>query len=286
MDLPTHAAFGLAIGLVFFGHPEAAVLVMIGAILPDLDRDWLGKKYAIGEEQRHRAILHNVFIVAISFLVSPFLALGAFLHMLQDSLTTANDKGCEWFYPLSRLVKLGKYNADKEQMTLDPKERIYFLQEDPEDADTGPAIPWRRVYGPAQNSMILDRIFLIGSLIAVGVWFGFNANSDWSGLTNRLAMTGTHWILFAGFAVLLLSGALLRDRTSNVLTTSLRVITAALGIAIILLWGFYASAEIAANVEAVASNWLSITIGAVLIALGSWAVVEWHARKYKPAAVV
>lgn len=39
MDLPTHASFGLAIGLLFFGHPEAATLVLIGAILPDLDRD-------------------------------------------------------------------------------------------------------------------------------------------------------------------------------------------------------------------------------------------------------
>jgi hypothetical protein len=26
MDLPTHAIFGFAIGLVFFGHPEIALL--------------------------------------------------------------------------------------------------------------------------------------------------------------------------------------------------------------------------------------------------------------------
>jgi membrane-bound metal-dependent hydrolase YbcI (DUF457 family) len=113
MDLPTHAAFGLAIGLVFFGRPEVAVLVMIGAILPDIDRDWLAKANAIGEEQRHRAILHNVFIVSIAFLVRPFLAVGVFIHMLQDSFTTDDDKGCEWFYPLSRWVKRGKFDAKK-----------------------------------------------------------------------------------------------------------------------------------------------------------------------------
>ena len=38
MDLHTHIAFGVAVGLVFFGHPEPALLVGLGAMLPDLDR--------------------------------------------------------------------------------------------------------------------------------------------------------------------------------------------------------------------------------------------------------
>ncbi|MCL5067339.1 MAG: metal-dependent hydrolase, partial [Thaumarchaeota archaeon] len=102
MDLPTHFAFGLAMGLVFFGHqPELALLIALGALLPDLDREyWFipAKQYA--EEQRHRALLHNVVVIALTYVVSPFLSLGVFLHILQDSFTTVKDRGVEWFYPL------------------------------------------------------------------------------------------------------------------------------------------------------------------------------------------
>ena len=286
MDLPTHAAFGLAIGLIFFGHSEAAVLVMIGAILPDLDRDWLVRADAVGEQQRHRAILHNVFIVAISFIVSPFLATGVFLHMLQDSFTTANDKGCEWFYPLSRLVRRGKFNAKKKEMVLDPKEQIYFLQEDPQDAKTGPAIPWRRVYGPAQNSMILDRMFLLGSLVVAFVWLGFEAYANWSGFVGDWTMTAPHWILFFALTVLLISGGLLRDKPATALTSAAKVASGIFGIALMVLWGFYADSEIIANIGAVVSNLLPIVVGGVPIALLSVAIIMRYARKYKPAAVV
>lgn len=286
MDLPTHAAFGLTVGLVFFGHPEAAVLVLIGAIMPDLDRDWLAKAGAIGEEQRHRAILHNVFIVGIAFLASPFLALGAFLHMLQDSFTTANDKGCEWFYPISRWVKRGKFNAERKPMPLDPKERVYFLQEDPENATDGPAIPWRRVYGPAQNSQILDRMFIAGSLIVAGVWFLFKAKTDWSFLVGDIIKTGPHWVLFLALAVFLITGALLRGKSRNSVTIIARGGMGVFGTALAMLWIFYARAEIIANIEILSSNWLPITLSGVFIVLASWAIAEWHARKYKPAAVV
>ena len=45
--------------------------------------------------------------MAAGYLLSPFFALGIFLHSLQDSFTTVKDRGCEWFYPLSRRVKRG-----------------------------------------------------------------------------------------------------------------------------------------------------------------------------------
>jgi membrane-bound metal-dependent hydrolase YbcI (DUF457 family) len=89
MDLPTHALFGFAVGLVFFGHPEIALLILIGVIIPDLDRDWFVNPHALPEEQRHRSLFHNVFVMIGFYLVSPFLAIGTFLHMLQDSFTTA-----------------------------------------------------------------------------------------------------------------------------------------------------------------------------------------------------
>jgi hypothetical protein len=286
MDLPTHAAFGLAIGLVFFGRPEVAVLVMIGAILPDIDRDWLAKANAIGEEQRHRAILHNVFIVGLAFLVRPFLAVGVFLHMLQDSFTTDDDKGCEWFYPLSRWVKRGKFDAKKAPMALDPKERVYFLQEDPENETDEPAIPWRRVYGPAQNSQILDRMFLVSSLIVAVAWFVFKAKTDMPFLVSGVINTGPHWVLFLSFGVLLITGALLRGKSRSTLTIIAKVGIGILGIALAILWGFYAQTEILPNIEALISNWVPITLCGLLIVLSSWAIVEWYARKYQPAAVV
>ncbi len=227
-----------------------------------------------------------MFIVGIAFLLSPFLAVGVFLNMLQDSFTTANDKGCEWFYPISRWVKRGKFDANKNLMPLDPKERIYFLQEDPENANSGPAIPWRRVYGPAQNSQILDRIFLVGSLTAAFIWIGFVAETNWSFLVSDATKTEPHLVLFLAVAVLLIAGYLLRGKSRSTQTIVARYGIAILGIAIMILWGFYAQDEILVNVEALGPFWFPIVLGGLLIVLFGWAMVEWHARKYKPAVVV
>ncbi len=189
MDLPTHFFFGLAIGFVFFGQePELALLIGLGALLPDLDREYWyvkptkpadeSKEYA--DEQVHRARFHNVFMLPLAYLVSPYLSIGVFLHMLQDSFTTAKDRGVEWFYPLTRLVKRGLKDAAGANQPTVPREQVYFYQEDPKglvnnaDPDLrelGPdPVPWRRVYGFAQNSHLLDRGFLFGSLALVLVW--------------------------------------------------------------------------------------------------------------------
>lgn len=182
MDLPTHFAFGLAIGFVFFGHqPELALLVALGALLPDLDREyWFIPEAEYAPEQRHRALFHNVFVIALAYPISPFLSLGVFLHALQDSFTTVKDRGVEWLYPFTRLVKRGEYNADGDPQPRDPKEHIYFFQEDPPglakyaDVDLQEnfdrPIPWRRVYGFALNSHLLDHGFLFGSIAVVFVW--------------------------------------------------------------------------------------------------------------------
>jgi LexA-binding, inner membrane-associated putative hydrolase len=181
MDLPTHFAFAFAIGLIFFGKPEVALLVALGSIFPDLDREyWFipEKKYA--DEQIHRAGLHNVFIMGLAYIISPFFSLGIFLHIFQDSFTTVKDRGVEWFYPLTRLVKRGLFDADGKPQRPDPKQKIYFYQEDArglvEKADPDlreygcDPVPWRRVYGFAQNSEILDRGFLYGSIVLILIW--------------------------------------------------------------------------------------------------------------------
>ena len=53
-------------------------------------------------------------MIVLAFLVSPYLSVGVFIHMLQDSFTTAKDRGVEWFYPVTRLVKRGLYRPKHE----------------------------------------------------------------------------------------------------------------------------------------------------------------------------
>jgi membrane-bound metal-dependent hydrolase YbcI (DUF457 family) len=129
MDLPTHFAFGLLIGLVFLaGKPESVLLIGLGALLPDLDREYwyvCAQKYA--DEQYHRARFHNVFAIVVAYLVSPYLSISVFIHMLQDSFTTAKDRGVEWFYRATRFVKRGLYDQKMNPQKPDPKEKIYFF---------------------------------------------------------------------------------------------------------------------------------------------------------------
>ena len=156
-------------------------MISLGTLLPDLDREyWFvpAKKYA--EEQNHRALLHNVVVMAFTFLVNTFLSLGVFLHVLQDSFTTVKDRGVEWFFPFTRLAKRGRYDANGIEQSLDPREHVYLYQEDPPGfvklADTDlqepvdRPVPWRRVYGFALNGHLLDRGFLFGSIAAIIVW--------------------------------------------------------------------------------------------------------------------
>ncbi|MGA9842320.1 MAG: hypothetical protein WBP64_07655 [Nitrososphaeraceae archaeon] len=40
MDLPTHFAFAFTVGLLFFDKPEIELLIALGAVFPDLDREY------------------------------------------------------------------------------------------------------------------------------------------------------------------------------------------------------------------------------------------------------
>jgi hypothetical protein len=58
------------------------------------------------------------------------------------------------------------------------------------------------------------------------------------------------------------------------------------GIAFAIFWVVYSQTEILANIEALSSSWVPIILCGLFIVGASWAIVEWYARKYKPAAVV
>ena len=122
MNLSTHLIFAIAVGFVFFGHPEIAIVIGFGALLPDLDREyWFIPATTYRDEQYHRSLFHNVFVMALAYLFSPFLSLGMFLHVFQDSFTTIKDRGCEWLYPITRWVKRGRKDPDGKDEPLDPK---------------------------------------------------------------------------------------------------------------------------------------------------------------------
>jgi len=234
LDLPSHFTFGLALGLVFFGsRPELALVIALGALLPDLDREyWFipAKKYA--EEQRHRALLHNVVVMALTYVVSPFLALGVFIHVLQDSFTTVKDRGVEWFYPFTRLAKRGRYDSNGVEQPLSQTEHVYFSQEDPpglvkfadpdlQEPSTEP-VPWRRVYGFALNSHLLDRGFLFGSIALILVWIFIPTTTlsfpNLSILISTPASTYEIWLVgLTAVGTLFLAGEVDRDTVHPVL---------------------------------------------------------------------
>jgi hypothetical protein len=108
------------------------------------------------------------------FFVNIWLALGAFLHSFLDSFTTEKDRGVEWLFPFSRLMKRGRFTlaasstdgeCKLELLDLKPPDRVCFINEDSPEATklSDPdlkefrAVPWRRTYGPASNGQLLDR---------------------------------------------------------------------------------------------------------------------------------
>jgi hypothetical protein len=173
INFPTHVMLGIAVGAVFFGKPEIIWLLALGSALPDLDREYgFFSKETFRNRQAHRALCHNLLFLGIVYLVNPYLSIGAFLHTFLDALTTARDRGVEWLYPFTRLVKKALYDYDGTRLALDPKHKIYLLQNElpvltektTKDIKPGErTMPWRRSYGPALSGRLLDQGILFGS---------------------------------------------------------------------------------------------------------------------------
>ncbi|MGD0028409.1 MAG: metal-dependent hydrolase [Candidatus Bathyarchaeia archaeon] len=172
MNLPTHIMFGALIGALFFGRWDIILLVAIGSVLPDMDREYgfFSKDY-FREHQLHRALYHNFVFIGILFLINPYLAIGAFCHTLLDAINTAKDRGVEWLYPFSRLVKKARYDHEGKKIAPDIKTKVYMYQNDPveltrktaEDMKDYTLRPWRRIYGPFYSGGILDIGIFVGS---------------------------------------------------------------------------------------------------------------------------
>jgi len=181
LNLGTHIFFAGAVTAFLTGNPYFTLLAGIGSFIPDLDREYLFvSRKAFREGQFHRALFHNLLFLSGLFFVNVSLALGAFLHSFIDSFTTEKDRGVEWLFPFSRLVKRGRYTVtatskdgvcNLELIDQNPPDRVCFINEksrettklsDP-DLKESRVVPWRRTYGPVANGQLFDRWLALAS---------------------------------------------------------------------------------------------------------------------------
>jgi hypothetical protein len=302
MDLPSHLSFGLAVALVFYGRPEIALLVGLGTLVPDLDREyWYVRETKYAEEQYHRARFHNVFLIVIGYLISPFFSLGIFLHMLQDSFTTAKDRGVEWFYPLTRLVKTGMYDANmnRQPLPLPGNRRVYFYQQDPAgyvsaaDPDlrepSDRPVPWRRVYGFAQNSHLFDRGFLFASATVILIWLLWPPSLVHPiTFYNYLESSEPVWqIGYLSIILLFMAGETQRrDKVPKLpWLKPLQVPIFILGLILLTIWFLYYLPQIITNILNVFIDPIPILIGLIVVPLTGLIVIRYYTRGGRTAIV-
>ena len=222
MNLTTHSVLAFALGIALFHNFGIAFILTIGAVIPDLDREYLFvAKDFIGKYQLHRSLFHNFLFIAILYILNPFLALGALTHSLLDSFTSATDRGVELLFPFNRFIKGFKFDIEgnpKDASENTPKKAQWWV-EDPwtllqkttdRDLQEPTHQPWRRSYGPFRNSRVVDWGIFFASLVFLIILFvtrsslfslsGFNA---WAILS------------FGGIAMFYGLGELYRRRSLN-----------------------------------------------------------------------
>jgi hypothetical protein len=187
MNITTHGVVALVLGIVLFHNLELALIVVIGAVIPDLDREYFFlKRDSFRALQLHRALLHNFVVAAILWVANPLLALGALSHYFLDIFTSATDRGIEFLFPFTRVVgtwlygikgetkngvKMFKYTV-KEKKTGEKKLqwwvedpwRLLYETSDIDLQEPSPQ-PWRRSYGPFKNDRIVDWGIFAGSVL-------------------------------------------------------------------------------------------------------------------------
>ena len=233
LNLGSHIFFAGVVAAIFTGNADFTLLAGIGSFIPDLDREYLFvSPKAFRKEQYHRALFHNILFLAGLFFVNVWLALGAFLHCFIDSFTTDKDKGVEWLFPFSRLVKRGRYTltarSKDSSCTLElvdqkPPDRVCFLNEDsPEatklsdpDLKESRAVPWRRTYGPVANGQLFDRWLFVASFSLLILYAVVNPDFAMAGknliLSTRIIPPMS---LLTGIVLVFLGGWLKRNKKS------------------------------------------------------------------------
>lgn len=231
MNLGSHIFFAGVITAVSTGNPYFALLAGIGSFIPDLDREYIFvSPNTFREEQFHRALFHNLFFFAGLFFINVWIALGAFLHSFLDSFTTEKDRGVEWLFPFSRLVKRGRFalsakskdgTCSLELVDTKPPDRVYFINEDSPQATklSDPdlkeyrAVPWRKTYGPAANGQLLDKWLALASFSLFALYALMNP--DFSAAAKNLLVSTKivpPMILLTGIVLFFLGGWLKKNK--------------------------------------------------------------------------
>jgi hypothetical protein len=186
-----------------------------------------------------------------------------------------------------QILKRGTLDAEgNKQLNIEPG-KIYFYQEDPkglieyadpdlQEPDNQPT-PWRRVYGPALNSCLLDRGFLFGSVLLAIIWLAAPDLSHFAMFNVPLSFYYPFIAGFAFFGLAYLAGELdRRDRkeplkiipktmiqNKNIFKKPIFVA----GLVLLIVWLILYRLEIWTNLESLFSNWLTITLGTAAIAI-------------------
>jgi hypothetical protein len=175
------------------------------------------------------------------------------------------------------------YDAYGTPQPLDPKEHVYYYQEDPPGlvklADPSlqggakRAVPWRRVYGFALNSHLLDRGFLWGSVAVFLIWLLTPVAGltfpNWNVVSQTpLATYGTWSVGFLGIAALFAAGVVVADDSKGTLLGKLgfmRYPFFVVGFGLLALWVFLTRNSIYSNLVAAVSQPFEIASVALLI---------------------
>lgn len=247
MNLTTHWVLALALGIGIFHNVEIALMMSVGALIPDLDREYLFvAKTFIGKYQLHRSLFHNFFFIGLLYFVNPFLCLGALSHSLLDMFTSATDRGAEVWFPITRLVKKYYYKIDGTKDTLGKTaewwvEDPWRLLKDTSDVDLQEPNqqPWTRSYGPFKNSRIVDWGIFFSSLAFLGISYLFSKAIFYSMATIKPLSL----ISLAGIAVFYGLGEEWRRKMANAPATkkedTIVLAILLLGLAVFLVGGYY-----------------------------------------------
>ena len=146
------------------------------------------------------------------------------------------------------------------------------------------------------NSNLLDRGFLFGSIILAGIRFLDLYYSNAALLLDDASRSSSLVIAFCSIVALFLGGDLdRRDQEApfgKTLLDPLRRISflkiplVIVGGVLAALWIFLYRENIASNLEAIGSNWISIAVAGLLITVASLVIIKWQTRKGRPPAIV
>ena len=272
MNLTTHWILAIALGIAFFHNVEIALIMSIGALIPDLDREYLfvARDY-IEKHQLHRSLFHNFAVIGVLYLFNPFLSLGALTHSLLDTFTSATDRGAEVLFPFTRFVS--KYYYSIEGSVTGQVKKAEWWVEDPwrllkQTSDKiFRSLPSRHgdgLYGPFKNSRVVDWGIFFSSIIFLGISYLVSGSSLYSTSNFRPLSL----ISLVGIAIFYMLGEWWRRKLINTKSKHtnwyvLGILIA--GLVIFIVGGFYLySPPPVPNLNLVGFGTVSILVGFVM----------------------